>query len=102
MASGSVRVDGEFFVEATNDEMMAEVATYIQQHLSFDPDIEIEPDDEIISSGLMDSFSLVELRGWIEKRYGVFLPDHRVTAASFSTVRKMIPIIQEHLAAAAK
>lgn len=81
--------------------MMAELATYIQEELSFDPDIAIEPDDEIIASGLMDSFSLVELRGWIEKRYGVFLPDHRVTAESFHTVRKMVPIIQEHLSAAA-
>jgi acyl carrier protein len=84
-----------------NDEkMMAELGDYIQRELSLDPDIDIAPDDEIIATGLMDSFSLVELRAHIEKTYGVFLPDHRVTADTFSSVRKMVPVIHEFLQAA--
>lgn len=80
--------------------MHSELARHIQTELSFDPDIPIESDDEIIASGLVDSFSLIELRGWIEKRYGVYLPDHCVTAESFATVRKMVPIIRDAMAQA--
>ncbi len=58
-------------------------------------DIEINADTRLISSGLIDSFSLVSLQTYIEKEFGKRIPAPRITAESFDTVNQMIEIINQ-------
>lgn len=60
-----------------------------------DPDNEITQDTKLISSGLIDSFSLVSLQTFIEKEFGKRIPAPRITAESFDTVRQMIEVINQ-------
>jgi acyl carrier protein len=59
-------------------------------------DIEINEDTKLISSGLIDSFSLVSLQTYIAKESGKMIPAPRITAQSFDTVRQMLEIIDKY------
>ncbi|MFA7097188.1 MAG: acyl carrier protein [Gammaproteobacteria bacterium] len=60
-----------------------------------DPDTEITQDTKLISSGLIDSFSLVSLQTYIEQEFGKKIPAPRITAESFDTVRQMVEVINQ-------
>lgn len=60
-----------------------------------DPDTEITQDTKLISSGLIDSFSLVSLQTYIEQEFGKKIPAPRITAESFDTVRQMVDVINQ-------
>ncbi|MDD2814046.1 MAG: acyl carrier protein [Bacteroidales bacterium] len=60
-----------------------------------DPDTEITQDTKLISSGLIDSFSLVSLQSFIEQEFGKKIPAPRITAESFDTVKQMIEVINQ-------
>jgi len=60
-----------------------------------DPSNEITADTKLISSGMIDSFSLVSLQTYIEKEFGKKIPAPRITAESFDTVRQMIEVINQ-------
>lgn len=59
-------------------------------------DEEITAETKLISSGLIDSFSLVSLQRFIESEFGKKIPAPRITAESFDTVRQMIEIIEQY------
>lgn len=60
-----------------------------------DPDTEVTADTKLISSGMIDSFSLVSLQAFIEKEFGKKIPAPRITAESFDTVKQMIAVINQ-------
>lgn len=66
---------------------------FIKKEFLPDPDLAITPDTRLISSGLIDSFSLVSLQRFIEKEFGKMIPAPRITADSFDTVRQMLQVI---------
>lgn len=67
---------------------------FITAEFLTDPGKVITADTKLISSGLIDSFSLVSLQVFIEKEFGKKIPAPKITAESFDTVRKMVEIIQ--------
>jgi acyl carrier protein/D-alanine--poly(phosphoribitol) ligase subunit 2 len=73
------------------------IIAFIKNKIVDDPDIEITPDTELISSGLIDSFSLVTLYVYIEKEFGVKIPASRIIPDTFDTVEKIIVLINQYL-----
>ena len=59
-------------------------------------DVTIDENTKLISSGLIDSFSLVSLQQFIETEFGKRIPAPVITAESFDTVRQMIEIIERY------
>jgi len=76
--------------------MEKKLINFIVNEYLDDPDMEIDANTKLISSGLIDSFSLVSLQSFIEKEFGKKIPAPRITAESFDTVRQMIDIIKQH------
>lgn len=62
------------------------------------PDREISPNEKLISSGLIDSFSLVDLSILVEDNYGVLIDDSELNADTFDTLEKLSEIIAERIA----
>lgn len=61
-----------------------------------DEDVELDADTPLISSGIVDSFSMVSLKRFLEKKYGVSLPDEEASAEAFDTVRSIITVVKKH------
>lgn len=75
--------------------MKEELIEYIMKEFVEDPDEEIEENTPLISSGLIDSLSVVSLVAFIDKKFGVKIPDEKGTVDNFETVNKIIEIINE-------
>lgn len=73
--------------------MEAKLIQFIKREFLSDPDLEITAETRLISSGLVDSFSLVSLQRFIESEFGVLVPAPRITAETFDTVGQMIEVI---------
>ena len=73
------------------------ILAYIRnEYLEDDDEVDLDADTPIISSGIVDSFSMVSLKRFLEKQYGVTLPDEEATAESFDTVRRIIEVVKKH------
>ena len=73
--------------------MEEKLIAFIEHEFLDDPDSRITADTTLISSGLIDSFSLVSLVAFIKREFGKVIPAPRVTPESFDTVRQMVTII---------
>jgi acyl carrier protein len=63
---------------------------YIARELIRDASYVIADDEGIITGGLMDSFSLAELAVYIEKQFGVYIPDIDLTVAKMDTLDQIV------------
>jgi acyl carrier protein len=63
---------------------------YITRELIRDESYDLTDTEGIITGGLMDSFSLAEFAVYVEKQYGVYIPDPDLTVAKMDTLNQMI------------
>ena len=61
-------------------------------------DMTLDEHTPLISSGIVDSFSMVSLKRFLEKKYEVKLPDDEATPQAFDTVTSIIELVNKHLA----
>lgn len=59
------------------------------------PNRAIKENEPIISSGLIDSFNLVDLALFIEDKFGVRIDDSELNAQTFDTVAQLADLIQQ-------
>ena len=59
------------------------------------PNSQLDPQEAIISSGLIDSFSLVDLALIVEDLFGVRVEDYELNADTFDTVEELAELIQK-------
>ena len=69
------------------------IESYIQQNILKQPDRSIAPDEALLSSGLIDSFSLMDLALFIEDQYGVVIDDTELNADTFDTLDELSDLI---------
>jgi len=80
------------------DEMQTTVLEYVKNEYlddEDDDDVDLGLDSPLISSGIVDSFSMVSLKVFLEKKYGVQIPDAKATPEAFDTVRKICALVEE-------
>jgi acyl carrier protein len=63
---------------------------FITRDLIRDPDYELTGTEGIITGGLMDSFALAEFAVFVEKEFGVYIPDADLTVAEMDTLDQMV------------
>jgi len=63
-----------------------------------DEDMTLDESTPLISSGIVDSFSMVSLKRFLEKKYGITLPDEEATPQAFDTVASIAALVSKHLA----
>jgi len=57
-------------------------------------EMELDENTPLISSGIVDSFSMVSLKRFLEKKYSISIPDDQATPQAFDTVTKIIALVQ--------
>lgn len=70
------------------------IAAYISGTILKNPKRAIRPDEKLISSGLIDSFHLVDLGLFIEDEYGVRLEDTELNADTFDTLDQLVAVVE--------
>ncbi|MEW6686886.1 MAG: acyl carrier protein [Candidatus Edwardsbacteria bacterium] len=72
------------------------VLNYVKkEYLEEDSDTEINENTPLISSGIVDSFSMVSLKRFLEKKYNIQIPDEKATAEAFDTVEEIAELVEE-------
>lgn len=75
------------------NEMIAKLNTYIATELLKRPDKTIGADEALISGGLIDSFSLVDLALFVEQTWGVRIDDTELNAQTFDSLNQLAELI---------
>ena len=73
------------------------VLNYVIEEYLEDEDDEITYDTPLISGGIVDSFSMVSLKRFLENKYSISIPDERATPETFDSVDKIIIVVNEFL-----
>ena len=74
--------------------MLEQLSNYIATEILKQPGCTIQPDEAIISSGLIDSFSLMDLALFVEDTFGVRIEDTELNADTFDSLAALIDLIQ--------
>jgi len=82
--------------EEQMDELEKIILDYvIEEYLDEDSDEEIDLDTPLISSGIVDSFSMVSLKTFLERKYNISIPDDKATPEAFDTVKSIANLVRE-------
>ncbi|MCK9995184.1 MAG: hypothetical protein KAH56_02765 [Candidatus Krumholzibacteria bacterium] len=65
----------------------------IKEYLEDDEDEEITYDTELISGGIVDSFSMVSLKRFLENKYDIQIPDADASPEAFDSVDKIAALV---------
>jgi acyl carrier protein len=80
------------------DEMSKVVLDYVKrEYLEEDDERELTETTPLISGGIVDSFSMVSLKRFLEKKYDIRIPDADATPEAFDTVRSIVALVNRFL-----
>jgi acyl carrier protein len=77
------------------DETEKVLANFIADNVLKQPGYNLETDTRLISSGLIDSLSIVDLAIFIEDRFGVKLKVTELNAETFDLLNELACLIEE-------
>ena len=79
------------------DEITTPLAQYIATQILKQPNRAIRGDEPLLSSGLVDSFSLMDLALYVEDKFGVRIEDTELNSQTFDTLDQLAGLIQSRL-----
>ncbi len=72
------------------------VLEYVKnEYLEEGDDREITYDTPIISGGIVDSFSMVSLKVFLETKYNISIPDAKASPEAFDSVNNIVTLLKE-------
>ena len=72
-----------------------QLSRFIAEKILKQPSRTIQENEPIITSGLIDSFSLVDLALFVEERFGVHIDDTELNADTFDNIAELVKIIEK-------
>jgi acyl carrier protein len=78
------------------DELTKVICDYVRrEYLEEDDERQITENTCLISGGIVDSFSMVSLKRFVEKKYQIQIPDAAATPDAFDTVRSIVALVHQ-------
>lgn len=81
-----------------SDELKANIIEYIRDEYLEDESMELKADTPLISSGIVDSFSMVSLKMYLEDEYDIQMTDDEASTEAFDTVNSIVTLVSRKLA----
>ncbi len=78
------------------DEMKEIIKNYVIREYVED-DTDVTYDTPLISGGIVDSFSMVSLKRFLENKYQIAIPDDKATPEAFDSVNKICLLVNEYV-----
>ena len=79
------------------EDMKEIILEYVIEEYTDEEDDELTYDSPLISGGIVDSFSMVSLKRFLETKYKISIPDDKATPEAFDTVSKIEVLVKEFL-----
>ena len=79
---------------------MEEMKDIIRQYVIneyVEDDTDVTNDTPLISGGIVDSFSMVSLKRFLENKYKISIPDDKATPEAFDSVNKICTLVNEYV-----
>jgi acyl carrier protein len=78
------------------EELAQSIIEYIRkEYLDEDSDLQINENTRLISGGIVDSFSMVSLKIYLEKKFQIQIPDQKATPEAFDSVTSIIALVRQ-------
>ena len=78
------------------DEVTEVIRNYIiKEYLEQGDDREITETTPLITGGIVDSFSMVSLKRFLERKYGIRIPDADATPEAFDNLRSIAAVVRK-------
>ena len=75
------------------DPMISDLEKFIATQILKQPNRKISADEPLISSGLIDSFSLMDIALFVEDTFGVRIEDTELNADTFDNLNQLAALI---------
>ncbi len=72
--------------------LAAELCSFIDAEVSLDPDTAVQPDTDLLTTGLVDSLGAMEVVHWLEEAANIDIDPVDITIDNFQTVEKMVAL----------
>jgi acyl carrier protein/D-alanine--poly(phosphoribitol) ligase subunit 2 len=79
------------------EDMKDLVLNYVIKEYMEDDDEEITYDTPLISSGYVDSFSMVSLLVFLENKFNIKIPPDKATPEAFDNVNSIVALVKQYL-----
>lgn len=77
------------------DELKKAVREYVvREYIEEGDDREVNDTTPLISGGIVDSFSMVSLKRFLERKYQIQIPDAQATPEAFDSVAKIAELVR--------
>jgi acyl carrier protein len=79
------------------DDMKQAILDYVRrEYIDEDEagEVALDENTRLISGGIVDSFSMVSLKRFLEKKYSITIPDADASPVAFDTVNSIIALVQ--------
>lgn len=78
------------------EKVKQEIIDFVKREFLEEEDEEdVNESSPLISSGIVDSFSMVSLKTFLEKKFSVQIPDAKATPEAFDTVSNIVALLEE-------
>lgn len=78
-------------------EILTALSKYITTEILRQPNRNIDPDEALLTNGLIDSFHLVDLGLFVEDQFGVRIDDSELNASTFDSLNQLALLIKSRL-----
>lgn len=68
---------------------------YLLKNVLRDQSYPLGDDEPLLSSGIVDSFSLVDLALWVEDQFGVHIDNSELNADNFDTLTELASYVEQ-------
>lgn len=75
-------------------ELITKLSAFLATDILKQPNRAITPDEPLISSGLIDSFSLMDVALFVEDNFGVRIEDTELNADTFDNLTQLASLIE--------
>jgi acyl carrier protein/D-alanine--poly(phosphoribitol) ligase subunit 2 len=79
------------------DEMKDLILDYVIKEYLEDEETEITCDTPLISSGYVDSFSMVSLLVFLENKFKIKIPPSKATPDAFDSVNNIVMLVNQYI-----
>jgi acyl carrier protein len=82
------------------DDMKKTVLDYVKrEYLEEDDDRVLTESTPLISGGIVDSFSMVSLKRFLERKYSISIPDADASPEAFDSVNNIVALVNRFIKA---